>query len=83
MILAVSCCLWVLAAAAVALLPMRHQFVPGLFLLVLAPALLIWVAFEAGLIWSLFALLAFGSMFRKPLKYLALRARDRAFGRPS
>lgn len=74
MILTVMCCLWVLCATVVALLPMRHQYVPGFALLLIAPLLLVWVALQAGFIWGLLAALAFVSMFRKPLRFLALQA---------
>jgi len=80
-ILVVLCCLWVLCATAVALLPMRYQYVPGFVLLLAAPGLLIWVMIEAGPIWGLFAMLAFVSMFRRPLRFLAMQARDRIRGR--
>ncbi|MGB5837644.1 MAG: DUF2484 family protein, partial [Albidovulum sp.] len=36
-------CLWVLAATLVAFLPMRRQFAPGLALLIVAPAIIIWL----------------------------------------
>ncbi|MEM9911671.1 MAG: DUF2484 family protein [Pseudomonadota bacterium] len=74
MTLVVSCCLWVLLASLIALLPMRHQYVPGLALLLAAPALLIWIVFEAGLVWACLAVLAFVSLFRKPLRFIAARA---------
>lgn len=70
--------LWVLAATATALLPMRRQMVPGLALLVVAPVLLVWIALVHGWLWAAFGLFAFVSMFRRPLRYFALRA----LGRP-
>ena len=39
-----AACLWVLAAAGTAMLPYRRQFPPGIVLLVLAPAILVWIA---------------------------------------
>ncbi|WP_300031498.1 DUF2484 family protein [uncultured Roseobacter sp.] len=70
-----ACIFWVLASAAVAMLPMRLQYVPGVALLAMAPVLII----LAGLTWSwwiaAFALFAFVSMFRNPLRYFLARAR--------
>jgi len=66
---------WVIAAALVAMLPMRRQYVPGVALLIAAPVLIgmIWmqVAWWAGLL----ALAAFVSMFRNPLLYFYARLR--------
>lgn len=67
--------LWVLAATVVALLPMRLQYVPGVALLLAAPFLIIWLAVLYGWWIGVLALLAFGSMFRNPLRYLWARAR--------
>jgi hypothetical protein len=72
-------CLWVLAAAATAMLPMRRQMVPGLALLILAPVLLVWIAYAHGWVWLVVGLLAFLSMFRNPLLYFLRRA----LGRPA
>ena len=68
-------CLWVIAATAVAMLPMRRQYAPGLALLLAAPVLIIWLSVEHGWGIGVFALFAFGSMFRNPLRYLWKRAR--------
>jgi len=68
-------CLWVLASTAVAMLPMRRQYVPGIALLIAAPVLIIWLGFDYSWWFSLAALLAFVSMFRNPLRYLYRRAR--------
>jgi len=76
-------CLWVLAAAAVSLLPMRRQYVPGLSLLLTAPFLVVWLALTWGPWMALGATLAVISMFRRPLVYLAKRALGRAPARPS
>lgn len=65
---------WVLAATAVAFLPMRRQMVPGLVLLAVAPLLLIWIGLVHGWLWVGFGLFAFLSMFRRPLAYFARRA---------
>lgn len=65
------CIFWVLASAAVAMLPMRHQYAPGLTLLLAAPILLFLLAREFGVIYAIVGLGAFISMFRNPLIYLA------------
>ncbi|MCB2109771.1 MAG: DUF2484 family protein [Defluviimonas sp.] len=70
-------CLWVLAAAAIAMLPMRYQILPGLALLAAGLGLILWLAVAHGLWISLAACVAFVSMFRKPLLYLAKRAFNR------
>jgi len=76
-------CLWVLAAALVALLPMRRQFAPGFVLLAMVPVLIVWLALTYGA-WAGVAILAvFVSMFRRPLIYLAKRAFGRVPPRPS
>lgn len=68
-------CLWVLASAIVAMLPMRRQYVPGVALLIAAPFLIFWLGYAHGWWWVVVGLLAFGSMFRNPLIYLYRRAR--------
>ena len=68
-------CLWVLAAAVTAMLPMRRQMVPGLTLLVL----LVWIGYQHGSLWLAVGLFAFLSMFRNPLLYFLRRA----LGRPA
>ena len=68
-------CLWVLLAAVVALLPMRRQYVPGVALLLAAPALLGWIAWDHGAWIFAAGLFAFLSMFRNPLIYFWRRAR--------
>jgi signal transduction histidine kinase len=70
---------WVIASAIVAMLPMRRQMVPGIALLVAAPALLVWIGWVHGWIWLALGLFAFVSMFRNPLRYFARRA----LGRPA
>ncbi|MDM8166584.1 DUF2484 family protein [Roseovarius sp.] len=70
-------CLWVVAAALVAMLPMRWQFVPGLALLLGAPVLIWRLAVEYGWPAALLAVLAVVSMFRRPLQYYARRALGR------
>ena len=68
-------CLWVLAATATALMPMRCQYVPGVTLLLCAPVLLVWIGMVHGWVWVAVGLAAFGSMMRNPLRYLIARAR--------
>ena len=63
----VAGCLWVLVATGTALLPMCRQMAPGLLLLASAPVLVIWLGFALGWWVSVVALLAFVSMFRRPL----------------
>ncbi len=72
MILAI---LWVFAATATAMLPMRRQYVPGVALLLVAPVLMIWLGMVHGWLTGLVALAAFTSMMRNPLRYLWRRAR--------
>jgi len=62
--------LWVIAATLVAFLPMRAQYAPGLVLLVLAPVLLGFIAYQHGFWIFLLAFLGVVSMFRNPLIYL-------------
>jgi hypothetical protein len=71
--------LWVIAAAVVAMLPMRRQMLPGVALLVSAPALLVWIGWTHGWFWLAFGVFAFVSMFRNPLLYFLRRA----LGRPA
>ncbi len=67
-------CLWVLAATATALLPMKLQMLPGLMLLALAPVLIGVIGWHYGWIWAVFGVFAFVSMFRNPLIYFAKKA---------
>ena len=67
-------CLWVLASAIVAMLPMRAQMLPGVMLLVAAPVTLFLIAAVHGWIWLGVGLFAFLSMFRNPLRYFLRRA---------
>ncbi len=70
----ITACLWVLAAAATAMLPMRRQYAPGITLLVIAPFLIGWLAWTHGVWIGVAAALAFLSMFRNPLIYFAKKA---------
>ena len=71
-------CLWVIASALVAMLPMRRQFPPGIALLIAAPVLLVWIGWVHGWYWLAFGLFAFASMFRHPLRYFLWRVLGRA-----
>ena len=68
-------CIWVLAATIVAMLPMRAQYPPGIILLIAAPVLLGWIAWDHGGWLFAIGFLAFASMFRNPLIYFAKKAR--------
>lgn len=80
---ALAAVIWVLAATATAFLPIRRQIVPGLALLAAVPPLLLWIGLSYGWLWLLPAVLAFVSMFRRPLGYLIRRALGRLAIRPS
>ncbi|MEM9851512.1 MAG: DUF2484 family protein [Pseudomonadota bacterium] len=67
-------CLWVVASALVALMPMRRQYVPGVALLTAAPVLIGWLWVTHGWIVGGLAAFALVSMFRNPLKYFAKKA---------
>jgi hypothetical protein len=73
-------CLWVLAAAIVALLPMRFQYVPGLALLILSVPLAVFVGVEVGWVWVVLVVFAVLSMFRRPLMALVRHLRHRFAG---
>jgi len=68
---------WSIVASAIALLPMRLQYPPGLTLLVLAPVLIVWLGYDFGWLWAFAGTLGFVSMFRNPLRYLLGRALSR------
>jgi hypothetical protein len=68
-------CLWVLAATGVAMLPMRHQYAPGVGLLILAPVLIGVIWYEHGNWLALVAVFGFVSMFRRPLLYFWRKVR--------
>jgi len=67
-------CLWVIAAAVTALLPMRRQYAPGITLLASGPLLIGWIGWEHGLWWGIAGGFALLSMFRRPLIYFVRRA---------
>lgn len=66
--------IWAIVAAITAMLPMRGQMIPGSALLLSAPVLLGYIAYQHGVWVLLLGLAAFLSMFRNPLKYLVRRA---------
>ncbi len=70
----ITACLWVLAAAVTAMLPMRRQYAPGITLLVVAPFLIGWLGWTHGAWVGVIAILGFVSMFRNPLIYFAKKA---------
>ena len=74
---------WVLASATVALLPMRFQYAPGLTLLLAAPVLIAWIARDVGSFAAAAVLVAFLSMYRNPLLYLARKAIGLPVRRPA
>lgn len=69
------CIAWVLAATAVAMLPMRRQYIPGVALLIAAPLLILWIGISVAWWAGVLALAAFVSMFRNPLRYFWAKAR--------
>ena len=73
---------WVLAAAITAMLPMRLQYPPGLTLLILAPVVIGFLAWQHDVWVVSLAVAGFASMFRNPLIYLYRRARGRPAPRP-
>ena len=74
--------LWVVASAIIGMLPMRHQYAPGICLLIAAPILIIWIGAAHGWVLAAVGLVAFLSMFRHPLIYLAKKALGRPVTRP-
>ncbi len=78
----IAAVIWALVGSATAMLPMRMQIVPGLALLISAPLLLVWIGLAHGWLWAALGLLAFLSMFRRPLVYFAARAMGRPARRP-
>jgi hypothetical protein len=72
--------LWVIAAACVAMLPMRWQYAPGLVLLILTVPLLILIGRKVGWLWVAAVLIATLSMYRRPLAALARHLRSRIGG---
>ncbi len=75
MVLIWSAIAWVFASAAVATLPVRHQYFPALLLLLAAPVLIFMAGMQFGWLYAALALAAFISMFRNPLRYIAAKLR--------
>ena len=75
MTLAILCIAWVFASAIVAMLPMRHQYVPGIALLLAAPVLIVLIALQIGWLAAGLGLAAFISMFRNPLRFIIAKLR--------
>jgi len=75
MTLLLLCVAWVFASAAVAMLPIRHQYIPAVALLIAAPVLLILIGYAVGWLAAALGLAAFVSMFRNPLRYLYAKLR--------
>ncbi len=63
--------IWAVLAAVVALLPMRRQYMPGLGLVFTAPLVLGYLGWQHGPWLVGLGLLAFLSMFRRPLLYFS------------
>lgn len=74
---AIAAVIWVLAGSVTAMLPLRLQMVPGVALLISAPVLLVWTGIVHGWLFACIGLLAFASMFRRPLAFLVRRATGR------
>ena len=66
--------LWVVASVITGMMPMKHQFIPGLTLLILTPFMLGFLGYQYSIWVVLLGLAAFISMFRNPLKYLVRKA---------
>lgn len=71
----IAACVWVLVGAVTAALPLRYQMVPGAILLLTALPLMVWIGAQNGWHWTGIGLMAFLSMFRRPLLYLLARLR--------
>lgn len=69
------CILWVFASVACAMLPMRHQYFPGIALLIAAPVLIIVIGIQLSPWIAIAAVVAFVSMFRNPLRFVWAKLR--------
>jgi small basic protein len=79
---AIIACLWVVASAIVAFLPMTRQYVSGIALLIAAPLIIIWLGSDYGWLFALVGVFGFGSMFRNPLIFIYRRLRGENFEVP-
>ncbi len=68
-------CVWVVVGSITALLPMRYQYLPGSILFLSAPVLVVWLSRDFGWWIGVVAVLAFVSMFRRPLLHWVTRGR--------
>ena len=66
-------CLWVIAGALTAQLPVIRQPWPAGVLFFSAPLLILWIGYQYGWVWTAAGIFAFASMFRRFLTYLALK----------
>lgn len=66
---AIAAILWVFATTFVAMLPVERHFVPGRILLMLSPALLLWLGLDYGWAAVAFGVFAVASMYRRPIRY--------------
>lgn len=71
----IAACLWVLGATATAFLPIRKQIIPGTLLGLGGIAIMIWIGFDHGWVWTAAAFLAFASMFRNGFKVIPMLLR--------
>nr|WP_319948325.1 DUF2484 family protein [uncultured Shimia sp.] len=78
----IAACVWVLLASVVAMFPMQRQYLPGVVLLLAAPVLIGWLAWDHGVLVGFAALFGFVSMFRHPLRYLYRRFQGQSVERP-
>ncbi|WP_341861920.1 DUF2484 family protein [Gymnodinialimonas sp. 57CJ19] len=74
-------CVWVVASAIVAMMPMRLQWPFGFPLLVLSVPMVVFVGYTHGWIWTAVIVLAVVSMYRNPLRYFYKHARARVSAR--
>jgi len=79
----IAAAFWVILGAMTAAFPIRYQIIPGSILLLSAVPLMIWIGWENGWLWTGLGLLAFLSMFRRPLLYLIAKARGQNPERPT
>ena len=67
-------CLWVVGCSITAMMPMKYQIYPGLPLLIATPFMLAFLGYQYGIWLVLVGVVAFASLFRKPLIYFIRRA---------
>jgi hypothetical protein len=75
MTLLLLCVAWVFASAGVAMLPIRHQYLPVAVLLVLALVLIVMIALQVGWLMAALGIAALVSMFRNPLLFILAKLR--------